>query len=83
MLLDTSLYGGFTALKSGAKVFAWVAASGAVAAVIAYMNSVTVDPSDVLKLAALALVNSALVSAKKWLTSVRPFTAPELAEGIA
>lgn len=82
MLLDTSFHGFGKALLSGAKVFAWVIGSSAVAAGGTVLIQMITDlgvghPEYVVYAGAgIALVNSVLVVINKWLTAIRPTSVP-------
>ena len=72
MVLSTSKYGFLSGIIKAAKVFAWVVASGAVAAGAAYIANYHVDPNNLYLVGGVALVNAFFAGIGKWLGTVNP-----------
>lgn len=70
--MDFSSAGLKTGVQDGAKVALWVAGSGAVAALIAYLGNVEVQPDQVEATLAITVANAVLVFLKKWLETSTP-----------
>lgn len=56
-------------IVKGIEVFLWVAASGAVTGLIAYLSNFQVNQNDIVAVAFVAIANSALAGIQKWLST--------------
>lgn len=71
-LLELSFYGWQGAIGTFFKVILWVAASGAVAALIGFFNSYQIDTTNLYQVSILGLVNATLASIWKLLKTISP-----------
>lgn len=70
--MDFSSAGWKDGVLRALKVAGWVALSGAVSALIAYLGSLHVDPSQITAVAIVGLLNAILAGLKDWLDTKRP-----------
>lgn len=72
MTLYLNRYGFVSAFVKFVKIVLWVAASGAVAALVAKLNELTIHPDQIYAVAAVGLANGALASLTKYLATEKP-----------